>query len=172
MSHAYEHTIANEVYENISGVKAYVAGYSGNSRIPQPDVLLTQPHGHCHAIESKGPLQSDRCYIDKDDIEQLIACEGASTAVYLLIKFSRRKPLVTRYYDDITRRDWENKTPAEKFAAIIPDCFDARVTDSGALALDRPSTERWDSATVSPPDWQVVAESCGIRTDASTDIDV
>jgi len=171
MSHQYEHRVANEVYENVSGVKAYVAGYSGNSRIPQPDVLVTEPTGTCHALELKN-IASDRCYVEENDIRQLVACEGPSTAVYLLVKFSRRRPLVTRYFDDITGRDWKNKTPAEKFAAIIPDCFDPRVTESGSLALDRPSTERWDSATVSPPDWQVVAQSCGIRTDASTDIDV
>jgi len=172
MSHAYEHTVANEVYENVSGVKAYVAGYSGNSRIPQPDVLLTQPHGDCHAIEAKGPIASDRCYIEEGDIQQLIACEGPSTAVYLCVKFSRRKPLVVRYYDDVTGRDWDDKTAVEKFAAMMPDCFDARVTNSDSLAIDRPSTERWDSATASPPDWQVVAQSCGIRTERSVDLDV
>lgn len=172
MSKQWENVVAREVYRNVSDVKAYRCGFSGSNAMPQPDVLLTEPHGDCHAIEAKGPLRDDTCYVPHDDVQQLIACEGPATAVYLLVKFSRRKPLVVRYYDDITGRDWDDKTAAEKFAVMIPECFDARVTDSETLALDKPPTERWDSATTSPPDWQVVAQSCGIRTEQSTDLDV
>jgi len=171
VSHAYEHTVANEVYENVADVKAYVAGYSGNSRIPQPDVLVTEPTGTCHALELKN-IASDRCYIDGDDIRQLVACQGAATMAHLVVKFNNRKPLVTRYYDDVTGEGWSGLTPAAKMCKVIPPCFSPRVTDSGSLALDKPTTDEWDSARSSPPDWQVIAESLGIRTGQSTDLDV
>ena len=172
MSHAYEHTVANEVYENVTGVKAYVAGYSGNSRIPQPDVLVTEPTGTCHALELKGPIASDRCYIDSEDIRQLVACQGASTMAHLVVKFNNRKPLVTRYYHEVTGEDWSGLRPTTKVCKVIPPCFNPRVTDSYLLALDKPSTNEWDSARSSPPDWQVIADGLGIRTEQSTDIDV
>ena len=171
MSHQYEHQVANEVYENVSGVKAYVAGYSGNSRIPQPDVLVTEPTGTCHALELKRTSQ-DRCYIDGDEIRQLVACQGAATMAHLVVKFNNRKPMVTRFYEEVTGDDWSDLTATEKMCKVIPPCFNPRVTDSGSLALDKPTTDEFESARSSPPDWQVIADGLGLRTEQSTDIDV
>jgi Holliday junction resolvase len=172
MSRQWENVIAKEVYRNVDDVKTYRCGFSGSNAMPQPDVLVTEPTGTCHALELKGPIASDRCYIDSEDIRQLVACQGAATMAHLVVKFNNRKPLVTRYYDDVTGEDWSGLRPTTKMCKVIPPCFNPRVTDSYLLALDKPSTDGWDSARSSPPDWEVIANGLGIRTDQSTDLDV
>ena len=172
MSKQYENDIAKWVYRKTSGgIRAYRCGYSGNNAMPQPDVLITEPTGTCHALEIKKSC-SDKVYIDGEDIKQLIACQGAATMAHLVVKFNNRKPMVTRFYEDVTGEDWSDLTRTEKMCKVIPPCFNPRVTDGGSLALDKPTTDEYESARSSPPDWQVIADGLGLRTEQSTEIDV
>lgn len=173
MSHSYEHTVVNSIYnETPHYIKVYPCGFSGSNAIPQPDILVTEPHGLNHAIELK-KSRSDYVYVDEEDIEQLIECEGPATPVYLVVKFTNRQPVVIRYYGDVTNAPdgWDELSPTERFARLAPDAFDANVTDSGNLSLSRPSTEEWPSSRAGMDDAVAVVNGCGIDNEHSQDID-
>jgi Holliday junction resolvase len=178
MSHQYEHQQANEMYRaTANDVKCYPCGYSGSNAIPQPDILLT--HGtENYAIEAKGPIQSDQCRIEQDDIEQLLDCRGPFTEVVLVVKFSRREPLVVRFFEklrggqrDVFDGDYDTLTPAKKFAALTPTAFNPHVTDSGALVLDKPSTDRWPSATSGVEDHHAILSGLGVASEKSVSVE-
>lgn len=174
MSHQYEHDMANAVYRKTEDhVKVYPCGYSGSNAMPQPDVLVCEPQQN-HAMEIKGPIQSERHYIDAEEFEQLLACEAPTTAVYLVVKFSRREPVVVRYwrsFDDPTAgglpADYNDLSPVEQFVELFPAAFEPRVTDGGALGLDKPDTDDWPSASAGADDVDAICSGLGLTTDRS-----
>lgn len=173
MSSDYEHRLANGIYDCTGPeVRAYRCGYSGNSAMPQPDFVVTEPT-HVYAVESKGPIQTEYCHIEEDDVRQLIDCQNSYTSVHLVVKFSNREPLVLRYFDNVSGRgdsvvpdDYDEYTPAEKFAWLAPEAFDARVTDSGTLALTKPDTDEWPSTKAGLDDVEAVVSGLGIVYDS------
>lgn len=147
MSSQYENEVAKWIHRRTNkAIRSYRCGYSGSNAMPQPDVLVTTPQGN-YGLELKGPIASDRLYIDEEDLEQLVECANWQTKVYLVVKFQRRKPLVIRWYDDVVGENWKSMSLAEKFAAIAPDEFDPKATDSGNLRLVKPDTDSWPSAS-------------------------
>lgn len=169
MSHQWEHDIANGIYDCTGpDVRAYPCGYSGSNAMPQPDLLVTEP-AQVYAIEAKGPIQSDHCYVEEEDVHQLVACENSYTSVHLAVKFRRREPLVLRYFGEVRGRgtevvpdDYDEKSPAEKFAWLTPEPFDGRVTADGRLALTKPDTDDWPSAKTGLDDVEAVASGLGL----------
>lgn len=163
MSKVYENEIANEIHRNTpTAIRSYRCGYSGSLAIPQPDLLVTAPD-MLHAMELKGPIQLDRLYIDAEDIEQLVECENHQTAVYLVVKFQRRAPMVVRYYGDMTNADeeWTDMTPTERLAVLVPDAFDPHVTDNDNLRIDKPTLDEWDSG-YGEDDYEQILHGVGI----------
>jgi Holliday junction resolvase len=178
MSKQWENDKAKEMHRRTGPeIRVYTCGYSGNNAMPQPDVLVTDVTTN-HAMELKGPIQSDRVYIEDEDIEQLLDCENANTAIYLVVKFSRREPLVVRYFDNLTTQqhpeadEYNSLSAVEKFRVLIPSCFNPRVTDSGTLALDKPSTSKWPSASAGSDDADAILSGLGITTDKSVETEL
>jgi Holliday junction resolvase len=173
MSKQWENDMAKEIYRATDDhIKTYTCGYSGNNAFPQPDILITDVSMN-HGAELKGPIQSDVCYVDENDIEQLLDCQNSNTAVYLVVKFSRREPIVMRYFEKLTGKqhrnadEYNDMSPAEKFAVLAPNCTNARVTSAGTLALDKPSTDDWPSATEGSEDHVAIMSGIGLVTDDS-----
>lgn len=176
MSKQYENDMAKQIHRATpSHVRAYRCGYSGSNAMPQPDVLVTDVMEN-HGLEIKGPIQSDTVYVDADDIEQLRECQNSHTAVYLVVKFSRREPVVVRYFEELTAQQhpeadkFNDMSPAEKFAVLAPDAFNPRVTDSGTLALDKPDTDDWPSASAGSSDVDAILSGLGIKTEKSVEV--
>lgn len=179
MSSDWENEKAIEIVDATDdSIRVHRCGYSGNNAFPQPDLLITAPMQN-YGLELKGPIQSEYCYIEEDDIEQLVEYENAHTSVWLVVKFSRREPLVVRYWDELTTSqadaasvpdDFDEQSPAEKLATLVPDCFDPRVTDSGALALTKPPTDEWPSATKGSSDVDAILSGIGVVTEKSRSV--
>jgi Holliday junction resolvase len=176
VGHQYENDMAKEMYRRTGDeVRTYRCGYSGNNAMPQPDVLVTTTYDN-YALELK-TSQSDRCYIEEDDIEQLIECQTAYTRVALVVKFPRREPLVVQYFKKLTddqhpdADEYNALSAAEKFAVLIPDAFDPRVTDSGKLALTKPDTAVWPSASEGSDDPEAILSGLGVPTEKSVQVD-
>jgi Holliday junction resolvase len=177
MSHQYENDMAKEMHRATGDdVRTYRCGYSGNNAMPQPDVLVATTYDN-YALELKGPIQSDRCYVDEDDIEQLIECQNAYTRAVLVIKFPRREPLVVQFFQKLTDEqhpeadEYNALSAAEKFAVLIPDAFDPRVTDSGKLAVSKPDTAVWPSASAGSADVDAILSGLGVPTEKSVQVD-
>lgn len=151
MSHSYEHTIANDIHDATrSDVRAYPCGYSGSNAMPQPDVLVTSPSEN-YAMELKGPIAKDTVDIEKSDLQQLVDCTNSYTSAFLVIKFQRRRPVVVRYFPQVSGDDEYNDLGlAEQFARLVPEEFNPRVrtsdeTGTTRLYIDKPSTDEWES---------------------------
>lgn len=174
MSSQYEHKIANGIYEETpQSVMAYRCGYSGNSKHAQPDVLVTTYSGN-KGLELKGPIQSDNVYIDADDLHQLVACQNANTDVYLIVKFPRYEPVTIKYYGHMAgdRADeWNNMSVAERFAALAPAAFNARVTDSGSLAMSNPKDTDWPSTVSGKDDVTKILDDLGLPHDGAVHVE-
>ena len=179
MSSQYENTIAKRIHRQTpSHIRAYRCGYSGNNAMPQPDILVTTPSQN-HGVELKGPIQSERVYIDDEDLEQLYECQNAYTSVYLGIKFQRREPLVVRYFEKLTggqqsvdgADEYNEMDIPDQFATLIPSAFNPRVTDADTLALDKPSTDDWPSATKGSDDVDALLSGMGVVTPDSIEVE-
>lgn len=168
MSSQWENLKAKEIYRKTGPeIRTYRCGYSGSNAMPQPDVLLTTPTNN-YAIEMKGPIATDYCSVEEDDIDQLVECTNSYTTAALVIKFQRREALVVRFFDKASGIDeYDDLSPAEKFAALIPQEFDPRVTDSGTLRVTKPDTDEWPSATAGSDDVDAILSGLGIPTDDS-----
>jgi Holliday junction resolvase len=177
MSKQWENDMAKEMYRNTPDyIRVYTCGYSGNNAMPQPDILVTGVDIN-HAAELKGPIQSDTVYIEEDDFEQLEGVRNGNTVVYLVIKFSHREPLVIRHFEKLSgyqavegAEKYNEMSMAEQFAVLAPPCFDARVTDSGTLALDKPDTDDWPSAQAGADDHEAIISGMGISNEKSTEV--
>lgn len=110
------------------------AGWSGNSAVPAPDLLIPV-NGSLRAVEIKTSGQK-RMVVKKDDLEDIIEwsleMSEIPTFPYLSIKFP--------YYEMQTyriRRPWDLEAALEEIAEESE--LDARVTRSGNISFGNPS---------------------------------
>jgi Holliday junction resolvase len=155
-----EHEIANEIFEVTNGSIIPVrAGYSGNSAVPLPD-LLVPIAGSLRAVELKTSSQ-DRFSVTPEDVEQIVEWSMDMTEIptypYLSVKFSNYEVYTDRlaYPWNIERsfRVWAEETPLV-----------ANVTSSGNLSVHNPTKLTYEersekgitSAQTSPGDGPAV----------------
>lgn len=155
-----EHDIAKEIFRITNGSIIPVrAGYSGNSAVPLPDLLIPIA-GTLRSIELKTSSQ-DRFSVTPEDVEQVVNWSMDMTEIptypYLSIKFSN--------YETWTGRlcfPWDIEKSFHAWAKDTP--LVANVTDSGNLSVHNPTklttTERSNkgitSAQKSPGDGAAV----------------
>lgn len=173
----FEDRIVNGVNRKTADViQAYPIGFSGGHATTDGDVLVTDANGGVNHLAELKNISSDYCYVETEQLEGLVSRENACTYVYLVVKFSRREPLVMRYFDEITVDAEEAETYNEasivqKFAYRAPSCFDASVTDSGKLSLKKPDTDDWPSASAGSSDTDAIISGLGIPTEDSISVD-
>jgi Holliday junction resolvase len=167
-----EHDIAREIYDETGGAVIPVrAGYSGNSAIPLPD-LLVPVAGSLRAIELKTTVQN-RISITPEDVEQILQWSLDMTEIptypYLSVKFSNYEVYTGRLH-----MPWSVEESFELWAEETP--LVASKTDAGNLSVHNPTkltrTERDNrgitSARKSPGDGLAVIEQ--LRSDHSANI--
>jgi len=172
MSKQYENDIALAIYRKThDDVLTFRCGYSGNSAMPQPDVLITTPTND-HALElkkRKGPT----AYIKGEDLEQLAACQNGHTIVYLVVKFSHYEPVVIRYWPHMVGHrlaEWDERSVVEKFKGAAPSALNPRVTDGGRLALTLDKNQ-WESTRKGRDDTDTILDELGVPHGGSKEID-
>lgn len=130
-----EHDIAKEIFNITNGSIIPVrAGYSGNSAVPLPDLLIPVA-GSLRAVELKTSSQ-ERFSIKPEDVEQVVEWSMDMTEVptypYLSVKFSN--------YETYTGRlafPWDI---ARSFEAWVEDApLKANVTNSGYISVHNPT---------------------------------
>jgi Holliday junction resolvase len=130
-----EHDIAREIYEVTDGSIIPVrAGYSGNSAVPLPDLLIPVA-GSLRAIELKTSSQN-RFSVKPEDVEQVVNWSMDMTEVatypYLSVKFSN--------YEVYTSRlafPWDIQKSFEAWVEDAP--LVANMTNSGNLSVHNPT---------------------------------
>lgn len=145
-----EHSLASGVYEETGGsVIPLRAGWSGNSSVPAPDLLIPY-RGSLRALEVKTSNQK-RMVVKREDLEDIIDwslnMNEVHTFPYLGIKFS--------YYEMQTMRlekPWDLDASLEILAEKCP--FDSKVTRGGNISFGNPSEYDSDviGANASPGD--------------------
>jgi len=145
-----EHDLAREVYDTTGGsVIPLRAGWSGNSGVPAPDLLIPYK-GSLRALELKTSDQK-RLVISQEDVEDVVQWSMDMTEVptypYISVKFSRWEVQTFRIY-----KPWDIEA---SFEYIANSCeFDSRVTRSGNISFGHPTHYDCDvtSARKSPGD--------------------
>lgn len=130
----FEHDMASDVYDITGGsVIPLRAGWSGNSSVPAPDLLIPYK-GSLRAVEIKTTNQK-RIVVDRDDLSDVIDwsmnMNEIHTFPYLSIKFS--------YYEMQTMRiekPWDLDGSLEILAETSP--FDSNVTRGGNISFGSP----------------------------------
>jgi Holliday junction resolvase len=145
-----EHDLARGVYETTGGsVIPLRAGWSGNSGVPAPDLLIPYK-GSLRAVEVKTSNQK-RMVVSREDLEDVIDwsmnMNEIYTFPYLSIKFS--------YYEMQTMRlekPWDLDASLEILEQTSP--FDTNVTRGGNISFGNPSDYDCDvcGANASPGD--------------------
>jgi Holliday junction resolvase len=130
-----ENEIAREIFETTGGAVIPVrAGYSGNSAVPLPDLLIPVA-GSLRAIEMKTSSQN-RFSVKPDAVEQIIDWSMNMTEVptfpYLAVKFNNYE-----VYTGRLAMPWDIQQSFEVWAADSP--FEANVTDAGNLSVHNPT---------------------------------
>lgn len=129
-----EHDLAQEIYETSGGsVIPLRAGWSGNSAVPAPDLLIPYK-GTLRAIEIKTTNQK-RLVVSQEDVEDVVDwamnMTEVSTFPYLTIKVS--------YYEAQTmrlRKPWDIDASLDAMVEEAP--FDARRTRGGNISFGNP----------------------------------
>lgn len=145
-----EHDLARGVYDISGGtVIPLRAGWSGNSGVPAPDLLIPY-RGSLRAVEVKTSNQK-RMVVDRDDLEDVLYwamnMNEVYTFPYLSIKFS--------YYEMQTMRlekPWDLDGSLEILAETSP--FDTNLTRGGNISFGNPKHYDCDviGASASPGD--------------------
>lgn len=131
-----EHELAKEIYD-VSGGRVFAlrAGWSGNSAIPSPDLLIPLG-GILRAVELKTSNQK-RLTVEPEDVEDILEWvdqqKEVPTIAYLAIKFSRWEVYVAPLPGGVESIERAFKL----WAAAAP--FDTNVTKSGNLTIGHPS---------------------------------
>lgn len=147
---AKEHELAAEIY-NVTGgsIIPLRAGWSGNSSVPAPDLLIPYK-GSLRAVELK-TSGKERMVVKREDLEDVIYwamnMNEVHTFPYLTVKFT--------YYEAQTLRvekPWDLDESLEIMARKCP--FDSRVTRGGNISFGHPTHYDCDvsSASESPGD--------------------
>lgn len=176
MSSQFENDLAKRIHrQSRDEIRAYRCGYSGSNAMPQPDVLVTTETVN-YAVELKGPIASERHYVEEDDLQQLVECGNGHTIPVLAVRFQNRELMVVRYFESIGGSSeladgWDDLSVTAQFARLAPDSFDPNVTDSGSLSLTKASTDDWPSATAGSDDVDALLSGMGVPTEDSTVVD-
>lgn len=162
-----EHDLAQEIYETSGGgVIPLRAGWSGNSAVPAPDLLIPY-EGTLRALEIKTTNQK-RLVVSPEDVEDVASwamdMTEVSTFPYLTIKFS--------YYEAQTMRLHKPWDIDESFDILVENApFDARRTRSGNISFGSP--KEYDSdvigANASPGDGVAILRDLAADDYASRD---
>lgn len=145
-----EHDLAREVYDTTGGsVIPLRAGWSGNSAVPAPDLLIPYK-GSLRAVEVKTSNQK-RMVVDSEDLEDVIDwamnMNEIYTFPYLSVKFS--------YYEMQTMRlekPWDIQESLEILNETSP--FESRLTRGGNISFGNPREYECDviGSSASPGD--------------------
>jgi len=138
----FEHDLARGVYDTTGGsVIPLRAGWSGNSSVPAPDLLIPFK-GSLRAVEVKSSNQK-RMVVDRDDLKDVIDwalnMNEMYTFPYLSVKFS--------YYEMQTMRlekPWDIDGCLNMLDKTCP--FDSNVTRGGNISFGNPS--EYDSEVI------------------------
>lgn len=162
-----EHDLASGVYQTTGGsVIPLRAGWSGNSAVPAPDLLIPYK-GSLRALEIKTSNQK-RMVVKREDLEDVLDwamnMNEIHTFPYLSVKFS--------YYEMQTMRleyPWDVDKCLETLAETCP--FDSNVTRGGNISFGNPREYDCDviGANGSPGD--EVALLRDLREDRFANID-
>jgi Holliday junction resolvase len=130
-----EHEIAKEIYRVTDGAIIPVrAGYSGNSAVPLPDLLIPV-EGSLRAIELKTSSQK-RFSVSPEDVEQVVNWSMNMTQIptfpYLSVKFNNYEIYTGRLIEP-----WDIQRSFELWAEQTP--LVANVTDSNNLSVHNPT---------------------------------
>jgi len=162
-----EHNLAQEIYETTGGsVIPLRAGWSGNSSVPAPDLLVPYK-GTLRAVEIKTSGRK-RVVITKEDLRDIINWSMDMTEVrtfpYLSIKM--------KYYEMQTMRikkPWDLDSSLDMMVEDSP--FEARRTRGGNISFGSP--KEYESgvpgAVVSPGDGVAMIRDLKEDTSASRD---
>ena len=163
----FEHDLARGVYDATGGgVIPLRAGWSGNSSVPAPDLLIPFK-GSLRADEIKTSNQK-RMVVKREDLEDVIDwalnMNEIHTFPYLSIKFS--------YYEMQTMRlekPWDLDACLEMLAETAP--FDTNVTRGGNISFGNPKHYDCDviGASASPGD--AVALLRDLRSDSFANVE-
>jgi len=129
-----EHDLARGVYDTTGGsVIPLRAGWSGNSAVPAPDLLIPLK-GSLRAVEIKTSNQK-RIVVKSEDLEDILDwamnMNEINTFPYLSVKFS--------YYEMQTMRlekPWDLEGSLEMIAKTSP--FDTNITRGGNISFGNP----------------------------------
>lgn len=130
-----EHEIAAEIFDATGGsVMPLRAGWSGNSAVPAPDLLIPL-NGTLRALELKTSDQK-RLTVTPEDVADVIAWSGDMTEVptfpYISIKFNRYEPVTFRLV-----KPWDVQ---ESFEYIHESTsLDTNVTSGGNITFGHPT---------------------------------
>lgn len=162
-----EHDLAASIYDTTGGsVIPLRAGWSGNSGVPAPDLLIPYK-GSLRAVELKTSNQK-RMVVDAESLDDVISWSLDMTEVptfpYLTVKFS--------YYEAQTmriRKPWDIDESLDMMVQESP--FEARRTRGGNISFGNPSEYDSDvvGANVSPGDAVAVLRDLKDDTHASRD---
>lgn len=130
-----EHELAQEIYETTGGkVIPLRAGWSGNSAVPAPDLLIPY-NGSLRALEIKTSNQK-RMVVKKEDLEDVLDwamnMNEIHTFPYLTVKFS--------YYEAQTFRlekPWDLDGSLKILQKKSP--FDTNITRGGNISFGHPT---------------------------------
>lgn len=130
-----EHEIAKEIYRVTDGAIIPVrAGYSGNSAVPLPDLLIPV-EGSLRAIEVKTSSQ-ERFSVSPEDVEQVVNWSMNMTQIptfpYLSVKFNNYEIYTGRLVEP-----WDIQRSFELWVEQTP--LVANVTDGGNLSIHNPT---------------------------------
>jgi len=162
-----EHELAKEVHDITGGsVIPLRAGWSGNSAVPAPDLLIPYK-GSLRAIEIKTSKQK-RMVVSQEDVEDVIHWSMEMTEVptypYLTVKFT--------YYEAQTmplRMPWDVEKSFEVMADETP--YDSKVTRGGNISFGHPTHYDCDVPSAVSSAGDGVAMLRDLRDDEYADID-
>ena len=178
---SYDNEIANLIDENTpQTVRAHSMRGSGNTKYPNPDVLVRTPT-YDHAIELKKASwdRGDRRQIaDREDLEEMAGCANFQTKGWFGVSMSNCElmfvgPLnetVTmselQYMTSLTEEDYRMGATSDAIGAAlersIPDAFQPSCNKH--VNVTKPSdTNEWPSARSGRTDIEIILDKLGLE---------
>lgn len=162
-------------------------GYSGSNAIPASDVaVFDHSSGILHLNEMKGPLKTDTCAIQEEELEDLDTAKGPNGRAWITVKFQNRCPITVpllehmgEEFDSVGERvvytmekmDLGHTNP-RVFGPQSRSNNQTESPDSGGngskttLYIDKPSLDDWPSAQASDEDYEEILKGMGIYNES------
>lgn len=166
----YEHQLINDIYDASDGsVVPVPPGYSGNHRIPAPDLIINDGMV-AHAIELKRTKRDRQTFYcdterQKDDIQQLVRFSqeyAPPTYPYVGVRFNRRQLILIKLLAN-EDGNWEKMLDQ----AVVMSPVEAKVTHKQNLSIPKPASGEWPTAS-SGDDAEYVLDEIGYYNDRLT----